>query len=61
MKAPSSVYPRQDVYYNEHCICFNSQHVPMKIDRACFSKLLDFVGQFPHYFVGSNADLPPRW
>ena len=46
------------VYYNEHCICFNSQHVPMKIDRACFSKLLDFVGQFPHYFVGSNADLP---
>ena len=46
------------VYYNEHCICFNSQHVPMKIDRACFAKLLDFVGQFPHYFVGSNADLP---
>ena len=46
------------VYYNEHCICFNSRHVPMKIDRACFSKLLDFVGQFPHYFVGSNADLP---
>ena len=46
------------VYYNEHCICFNSKHVPMKIDRACFGKLLDFVGQFPHYFVGSNADLP---
>ena len=46
------------VYYNEHCICFNKQHTPMKIDRACFSKLLDFVGQFPHYFVGSNADLP---
>lgn len=46
------------VYYNEHCICFNGEHVPMKIDRACFSKLLDFVGQFPHYFVGSNADLP---
>ena len=46
------------VYYNEHCICFNRQHVPMKIDRACFGKLLDFVGQFPHYFVGSNADLP---
>ncbi len=46
------------VYYNEHCICFNSQHTPMKIDRACFRKLLDFVGQFPHYFVGSNADLP---
>ena len=46
------------VYYNEHCICLNSEHVPMKIDRACFAKLLDFVGQFPHYFVGSNADLP---
>ena len=46
------------VYYNEHCICLNSVHTPMKIDRACFSKLLDFVGQFPHYFVGSNADLP---
>ena len=46
------------VYYNEHCICLNSRHVPMKIDRACFEKLLDFVGQFPHYFVGSNADLP---
>ena len=46
------------VYYNEHCICFNAQHTPMKIDRACFKKLLDFVGQFPHYFVGSNADLP---
>ncbi|MCI9264376.1 MAG: UDP-glucose--hexose-1-phosphate uridylyltransferase [Oscillospiraceae bacterium] len=46
------------VYYNEHCICFNGEHTPMKIDRACFAKLLDFVGQFPHYFVGSNADLP---
>ena len=46
------------VYYNEHCICLNSAHVPMKIDRACFAKLLDFVRQFPHYFVGSNADLP---
>ena len=46
------------VYYNEHCICFNSEHTPMKIDRACFAKLLDFVRQFPHYFVGSNADLP---
>lgn len=46
------------VYYNEHCIVFNSQHTPMKIDRACFCKLLDFIGQFPHYFVGSNADLP---
>ncbi|MBQ8587220.1 MAG: UDP-glucose--hexose-1-phosphate uridylyltransferase [Oscillospiraceae bacterium] len=46
------------VYYNEHCIAFNSQHTPMKIDRAAFCKLLDFVAQFPHYFVGSNADLP---
>lgn len=46
------------VYYPEHCIVFNSMHTPMKIDRACFRKLLDFVGQFPHYFVGSNADLP---
>lgn len=46
------------VYYNEHCIVFNSQHVPMKIERATFGKLLDFVKQFPHYFVGSNADLP---
>ena len=46
------------VYYNEHCICLNSEHIPMKIDRACFCKLLDFVAQFPHYFIGSNADLP---
>ena len=46
------------VYYNEHCIVFNAQHVPMKIDKAAFRKLLDFVTQFPHYFVGSNADLP---
>ena len=46
------------VYYNEHCIVFNSQHTPMKIERATFGKLLDFVTQFPHYFVGSNADLP---
>ncbi len=46
------------VYYNEHCICFNREHTPMRIDRACFGKLLDFVRQFPHYFVGSNADLP---
>jgi UDPglucose--hexose-1-phosphate uridylyltransferase len=46
------------VYYNEHCICFNQEHTPMKIDRDCFEKLLDFVSQFPHYFVGSNADLP---
>ena len=46
------------VYYNEHCIVFNQQHIPMKIDRSAFEKLLDFVGAFPHYFVGSNADLP---
>ena len=46
------------VYYNEHCIVFNKEHIPMKIDRDAFSKLLDFVRQFPHYNVGSNADLP---
>ena len=46
------------VYYNEHCIVFNSQHIPMKIDRSAFEKLLDFTRVFPHYFVGSNADLP---
>ena len=46
------------VYYNEHCIVFNGQHTPMKIEQATFRKLLDFVKQFPHYFVGSNADLP---
>lgn len=46
------------VYYNEHCIVFNSKHVPMKIEHATFCKLFDFVKQFPHYFVGSNADLP---
>ena len=50
------------VYYNEHCICLNREHVPMKIDRSCFAKLLDFVGQFPHYFVGSNASwAAPSW
>ncbi len=46
------------VYYNEHCIVFNGQHTPMKIERAAFVKLFDFVKQFPHYFLGSNADLP---
>ncbi len=46
------------VYYNEHCIVFNSEHTPMAINRATFKKLLDFVALFPHYFVGSNADLP---
>lgn len=45
-------------YYPEHCIVFNSQHVPMKIDRGTFERLFDFVGQVPHYFLGSNADLP---
>lgn len=46
------------VYYNEHCIVFNKKHTPMVINRSAFGKLFDFIGQFPHYFVGSNADLP---
>lgn len=46
------------VYYNEHCIVFNGEHVPMAINRAAFEKMFDFIRQFPHYFVGSNADLP---
>ena len=46
------------VYYNEHCIVFNASHTPMVIDKPAFAKLLDFVTLFPHYFVGSNADLP---
>ena len=46
------------VYYNEHCIVFNGQHIPMKIDRNAFEKLFDFIKLFPHYFLGSNADLP---
>ncbi len=46
------------VYYNEHCIVFNSEHTPMTINKAVFEKLFDFVSLFPHYFVGSNADLP---
>ena len=46
------------VYYNEHCIVFNSQHIPMKIEKNTFIKLFDFVKLFPHYFLGSNADLP---
>ena len=46
------------VYYNEHCIVFNSQHIPMRIEHNTFVKLFQFVEQFPHYFVGSNADLP---
>ena len=46
------------VYYNEHCIALSAEHTPMKIDRSAFVKLLDFVTLFPHYFLGSNADLP---
>ena len=46
------------VYYNEHCILFNTKHTPMVIDKKAFKKLFDFVSQFPHYFIGSNADLP---
>lgn len=46
------------VYYNEHCIVFNGEHTPMKIDRSAFRKLFDIVKYLPHYFVGSNADLP---
>ncbi|MEY8352251.1 UDP-glucose--hexose-1-phosphate uridylyltransferase [Lachnospiraceae bacterium 54-53] len=46
------------VYYNEHCIVFNGEHIPMKIERETFVKLFDFVKLFPHYFLGSNADLP---
>ena len=46
------------VYYNEHCIVLNARHTPMAINRAAFGKLLEFVTLFPHYFVGSNADLP---
>lgn len=46
------------VYYNEHCILFNYEHIPMKIERATFVKLFDFIKLFPHYFIGSNADLP---
>ena len=45
-------------YYNEHCIVFNSKHIPMVIDADVFKKLFDFTQRFPHYFVGSNADLP---
>ena len=56
--SPGYLQYSPSVYYNEHCICLNREHTPMKIDRACFGKLLDFVRQFPHYFVGSNADLP---
>ena len=46
------------IYYNEHCIVFSGEHRPMKIDRAGFERLFQFVEKFPHYFIGSNADLP---
>lgn len=46
------------VYYNEHCIVFHHDHVPMKLTKQTFKRLLDFTGKFPHYFIGSNADLP---
>ena len=46
------------VYYNEHCILFNTKHTPMVIDKKAFEKLFDFVSKFSHYFIGSNADLP---
>ncbi|HHU43084.1 MAG: UDP-glucose--hexose-1-phosphate uridylyltransferase [Bacillota bacterium] len=46
------------VYYDEHCIALSDRHIPMKIDENAFARLLDFVSQFPHYFIGSNADLP---
>lgn len=46
------------VYYNEHCIVLNQKHIPMIIDKSAFEKLISFIKQFPHYFVGSNADLP---
>ncbi len=46
------------VYYNEHCIVLNARHIPMKIDRSTFRKQMDFLRRFPHYFLGSNADLP---
>lgn len=46
------------VYYNEHCIVFNGEHTPMVINDSTFRKLFDFISQFPHYIIGSNADLP---
>ncbi|MCQ2433251.1 MAG: UDP-glucose--hexose-1-phosphate uridylyltransferase [Clostridia bacterium] len=46
------------VYYNEHCIALNGRHTPMKIERRTFERMMDFVGYLPHYFIGSNADLP---
>ena len=58
MTASGASSIRRYVYYNEHCIVFNGVHTPMKIERATFVKLFDFVKLFPHYFLGSNADLP---
>jgi UDPglucose--hexose-1-phosphate uridylyltransferase len=46
------------VYYNEHAIVFSAEHVPMKISKKTFERILEFVAKFPHYFLGSNADLP---
>lgn len=46
------------VYYNEHCIVFHEQHIPMKMSALTFERLLGFIDQIPHYFIGSNADLP---
>lgn len=46
------------LYYNEHCIVFNDRHIPMSISRGTFERLLEFITRFPHYFIGSNADLP---
>ncbi len=57
-ETPYSLQYSPYVYYNEHCIVFSNYHTPMKIDRSTFAKLLQFVGMFPHYFIGSNADLP---
>ncbi len=56
--SPWSMQYSPYVYYNEHCIVFNSKHTPMTIDKSAFAKLLEFTSLFPHYFIGSNADLP---
>jgi UDPglucose--hexose-1-phosphate uridylyltransferase len=45
-------------YYNEHCIVFDGEHIPMRLTRRTFLRLVEFMGDFPHYFIGSNADLP---
>ncbi len=46
------------VYYNEHCIVFKGEHEPMQISKKTFERLLSFISIYPHYFIGSNADLP---